>query len=103
MTPEEQRVFQREMQVIADAVSNILNDAPSLDAAPAGLALGLVQALKGGAHNTYLWPERMAEAAAFIVRGALIEGGPRNALFVDTGYPSEEGRGGYSGQTYDER
>jgi hypothetical protein len=26
MTPEEQRVFQREMQVIADAVSKILNE-----------------------------------------------------------------------------
>jgi hypothetical protein len=84
MTLAEERAFEREMQAIADAVSGILNEAPSLDAAPVGIALGLVQALKGGAHNTYLWPERMAEAAAFIARGALAEGGPPNGLFLDT-------------------
>ena len=84
MTPAEERVFEREMQAIADAVSDILNEAPSLDAAPAGIALGLLQAMKGGAHNTYLWPERMAETAAFIARGVLAEGGPPNALFVNT-------------------
>ena len=41
--------------------------------------------MKGGAHNTYLWPERMAEVAAFIARGALAESGPPDALFLDTG------------------
>ena len=66
------------MQAIADAaVSDVLNKAP------AGIALGLIQAMKGGAHNTYLWPERMAEVAAFIARGALAESGPPDALFLD--------------------
>jgi hypothetical protein len=40
MTLAEERAFEREMQAIADAVSGILNEAPSLDAAPVGIALG---------------------------------------------------------------
>ena len=86
MTPAEEQALVREMQAIADAVTDVLNRASSLDAAPAGVALGLLQAMKGGAHNTYLWPEHMAETAAFIARGALAEGGLPNALF----FASEE-------------
>ena len=47
MTPAEEQALVREMQAIADAVTDVLNRASSLDAAPAGVALGLLQAMKG--------------------------------------------------------
>ena len=38
MTPAEEQALVREMQALADAVTDVLNKAPSLTAAPAGIA-----------------------------------------------------------------
>ena len=81
---EDDDLYQQDVHALADAITAVINAGRSLDPVAAGVALGVVQALRGGAHNTRLWPERMAETAAWLARVALLDGGPQDVLNLDT-------------------